>query len=62
MLCKHVGGVGGLKEMLILLIWLGGGLEAKCSYCLCKGSNSFLRESCFLVCEISLNSSVKGHV
>ena len=23
-LYKHVRGVGGLKEMLILLIWLGG--------------------------------------
>ena len=31
---------GGLKEMLILLMWLGGvgGLEAKCLCCLCKGA------------------------
>ena len=43
-LYKHVnggGGLGGLKEMLILLMWLGGvgDLEAKCLYCLGTGSN-----------------------
>ena len=37
-LYEHVR--GGLKEMLILLMWFEGvgGLEAKCLYCLCKGS------------------------
>ena len=33
-LYKHIRGGGGLKDMLILLMWL----EAKWLYCLCKGS------------------------
>ena len=42
-LYKHVRGEGGLKEMLILLMWLGdgvGGLEAKCFIAYVKDKNS----------------------
>ena len=39
-----------------------GGLEAKCLYCLYKGSKFYSPENGFQICEISLNSVVKGHI
>ena len=57
-LYKHVRGGGGLKEMLILLMWLGGS----------RGKMILLLRIKILIhlkldfkSEISLNSLVKGH-
>ena len=58
-------GVGeGLKEMLILLMWLGAvGVQRQNAYiAYVRDQNSYSPENGFQICEISLNSVVKGHI